>query len=268
MPATTGFILNRDELRQQIAVAAYGTDDLSGDSPLSQFEIRNVDRMMRNGLRKFYYPGGADGFDWSFLEAEFTLVVDPSTVDYTQPATFGGLKGGLVHIPNDNVRLTVQKTTVRDILERRQFNLTTTNYTMYYAERPVHRGGISPTTWQLMTWPTPNGKYTYKGIQRINPIVPTAVAPFLYGGPEHSQTILEACLSEVELFLDGTQSVHTAAFQERLAAAMSADTTMHAGDSLGLNVDPDTRHNSAIMRDGRYFENFDDVTVGGTRYSG
>lgn len=263
----TGFMLTIDELRQQMAVQLYGTDDYL---KVSQLEQDNLKRWMKNGLRRFYYPmQGGQVYDWSFLKAEFTLKVDVNCSDYVMPPTFGGVIGDLVHVPGDNVRLNVVKVTPDRILELRQFNLTVTNYPFYYAERSIPRGGVRAQTWEIMVWPSPSGSYTFKGTQRINPLAVNDSHPYLYGGPEHAQTIIEACLAQAEIQMDGAPGVHAQEFVNCLQSSMAMDQSMHVPESLGYNGDGSLAGTqSAIMRDGMHFENFNDVTVGGVRYSG
>src|ERR1051326_8797451 len=95
--------------------------DLEDGLKVSELERRKMERWIKNGLRRFYYPPQPQGgyYNWRFLQAVFTFEVDPNTVDYRMPATFGGLIGDLVHIPGDNVRLSVIKVTPGKILEMR-----------------------------------------------------------------------------------------------------------------------------------------------------
>jgi hypothetical protein len=270
VPAT-GLTLTRDELRAQMATEIFGIDFDDGQK-ITPLESRKLDRWLINGLRRFYYPDpDARGIvhQWRFLKTEFTFHVDVNTIDYLQPATFGGLIGDLVHVPTDNVRLSVVKVTPDRILHMRQQNLTLTNYPFFYAERSVLSGGISPTAWEIMVWPAPSGSYTFKGTQHINPLAPNAEQPWLYGGPEHSQTILAACLAEAESKGDGVVGIREQEFQTRLAASIGADDGMHQADNLGMNLDSSVLGgSSAITRGGRYFENFDPVTYGGSVYDG
>jgi len=269
MPVT-GLTITYEELRQQAATLAFGTDLVDGD-PLSGLEERKLERWILGGLRRFYYPpGGANGvYRWRFLESEFTFVTDVNTMDYPQPPTFGGTKGDLVHIPSDNVRLSVRKVTPDKILEMRQLNISLTNYPFMYAERARHTGGTSALTWEIMVWPPPSGVYTFKGVQIINPLAPGPGQEYPYGGPEHAQTIIAAVLAEVELKGDGTPGPYATDFLQLLETSKSMDMQMHAPETLGINTDPSTTaSSSSIMRDGLHYENFNDVTVGGVRYSG
>ncbi len=263
----TGLTLTYPELQAQVAWFLFGTDDPTRVSPTEQNMLA---RCLNNGLRRFYYPAQVDGLnhDWSFLKSEFTLQTETGTQDYLMPFDFGGLDGPLHHVPSDNIRIPVVKTTVENILKKREYNISLSLWPIVYAERAVHSGGRQSTRYQLLLWPSPSAAFTFKGTQRILPLAPNGSAQeFLYGGVEHSQTILEACLAQAELMLENKPGAHTAEFQSCLRTSIILDAQMHAPEYLGYNGDAGA-DGTALMRDGRHFENFSPVTVGGSVFSG
>lgn len=265
----TGLTLTYDELTAQVCLLLHGVDDITSEG-ISQMERNQVRRAITNGLRRFYYPAQVDQgliYDWTFLTTEFTFKTEIGTDDYLMPFSFGGTVGPLVHDPADQIRVSIVKTTVNDILSFRQLNLQLSSWPQRYAERPVPMGGREGQRWELMMWPSPSAEFLFHGQQRIQPLAPGNDQQYLYGGPEHSQTIIEACLAAAELMQDGP-GPHAVEFMNCLKTSIALDQTMHQPDYLGYNADYRRGASNPTMRDSRRFENFSPVSVQGTVYSG
>lgn len=265
----TALTLTYDELQKQVADYMFGTRNLKR---VNADDTERLQSVVFNGLRKFYYPqqlGVQFTHDWSFLVTDFDFKTEASTPDYVMPFDFGGTVGPMHHDGADNVRTSLTKVTVNKILFQRQTLLSITNWPTMYAESPVNQGGRASTRWKLMLWPTPSAVYRLHGRMRIQPLAPNGAQMYLYGGPEHSQTIIESCLAEAELKYENQPGAHAAAFQSCLLTSIALDHSMHGPELLGYNGDGDDRRDSSLLRpDGRGFENFAAVTVGGTDYSG
>lgn len=258
----TGLTLTYPELQAQVAYYLFGVDD---PKLISKLEQRVLTRVIANGLRRFYYPAQADPelhHDWTFLYTQIQFKVEVGTQDYIMPFDFGGMVGPLHHEPTDNIRVSVIKTSAQRILMFRQMNISLSLWPMYYAERPVATGGRTSTRWQIMLWPSPSATYTFEGTQRLLPLAAGGSQPYLYGGPEHSQTIIEACLAQAELQLENKPGAHAAEFLSCLRSSIVMDQTAHAPETLGYNG-ASQGVNPALMRDGLHFENFTNVTVNG-----
>lgn len=262
METPASLTLDYDELVAQVCQYLHGIDDIS---KIETWEQRALRRCILNGLRRFYYPAQVDPnipWDWSFLRTDFTFITEVGVGDYIQPENFGGLIGPLHHLPGDNIRVPIIKTTWDRILSYRELNISITNWPMHYAEVPVPSGGRSSQRWQISIWPNASAVYTFKGKQRINPLAPNGEQVYLYGGPEHSQTIIESCLAAAEL-MKGENGPHMAEFLNCLRTSMVLDDAAHAPEFIGYNGD--SRHGgpNPLMRDERHFENFAPVTMQG-----
>lgn len=261
----TGLTLTFDELQKQVADFMNGTRILKRINP---DETERLNAVIFNGLRRFYYPAMLSvdmAHDWSFLTTNFDLFTQPGVSDYTMPFDFGGAIGPLHHDPADNIRTSVTKVAPNKILWQRQANVTIVNWPTMYAETPIHTGGRSSTRWTVMFWPTPAAQYHFHGRMRIQPLAPNGTQMYLYGGPEHSQTILEACLAEAEMKIDGQPGPHANAFKECLLTSIMLDASMHGAELIGYNGDGDERRDSSLFRpDGRGFENFTPISMSGT----
>lgn len=264
----TGLTIDYTELQKRVSFLACGTRDLTR---ISKEDRELVDSLIESGLRRFYYPKQAGGvlYDWSFLRPQFRLLVNVGTNDYTMPAQFAGIEGNLVHDKVDNMRLPVTKVSVDEINRLRGLNLQVASWPIHFAERAVESGGRTPTRWQVLIWPDPSATYILYGTYRVHPLAPNGAAqPFLYGGPEHGETIIEACLAATELHVDGMPGAHAQAFDECLQSSIAMDAVLHQPELLGYNGDHRYQRNDPLMRDSMHFENFSPVTYGGVDYSG
>lgn len=234
MPEST-LAVDFAEIKAQVTYLAHGTRDTSS---LTSEEQANIDSIIRNGLRKFYYPqivNAQYNHDWSFLKPVFTLVTVSGKSDYTQEGDFGGLAGDLQFSPDDNQGGPILKVPENTILEMRSWSTDTSGAPSHYAERPVRSGGLESQRWQIMLWPEPDGEYELKGRFRVSPNALTATQKYPYGGVEHAQTILEACLAEAEIQIDRQPGPHSTAFLTALAASIAYDQRGHSPDYLGYN---------------------------------
>lgn len=263
----TALALTYDELQKQCAQFLHGTRNLRA---INANETENLQALINNGLRDFYYPSQVDPslrHDWSFLVSDFEFLTEVGTEDYLMPFNFGGAIGPLYHDPEDQIKVSVQKVAANKILQQRQMQITLTNWPTMYAERAVMQGGTQSTRWKIMLWPSPSAQYTFHGTMRVHPLGPNGTQEYLYGGVEHSQTIIEACMAQCELQIDGQPGAHAAAFKNRMWTSVVLDNQMHAAEKLGYNGN-NSRGDSSLMRpDGAgYFENFSTVTMGGVSY--
>lgn len=104
----------------------------------------------------------------------------------------------------------------------------------YFAIYPASSVTTSAQDWYLIIWPFARSifhlKYRYQ--LQMDDLDGTNDTP--PGGTQHSEMILEACLSEAELKLnDGVGGEHTAKWKELLAAAIDRDLMDSTADTLG-----------------------------------
>lgn len=264
----TGLTLDFEELQKQTAFYLTGTRRIQR---LGEDDLENVNAVVKNGLRRFYYPMQVDPslhHDWSFLRSELTFKTEVGTDDYLMPYNFGGAEGPLYHDPSDGIKISIAKTTPDRVLYHRQLDTTVTNWPIMYAERPSQNGGRSGIRWQVMLWPSPSAEYLLRGVQRIHPLAPNGNQIYLYGGPEHSQTIIEACLAAAELQLEGQPGTHFLEFKNCLMTSIVMDQTLHQAETYGYNGNGTNLNSSLLRPDGRGFENFNSATYNNVAYTG
>lgn len=208
----------------------------------SSDETTQIDEIINSGLRQFYHPvpgpNAAKGHKWSFLEPTTTLATVADTENYTLSANFGGMIGPLTYANTDNRWFPIEITGENRIriLRQRDYSETTTDPKLA-AIRPISSDGGNGQRFQLMLWPTPDKAYTLSYRYHALPNKLTAAKPYPLGGEAHAETILESCLAVAESRMDNVAGIHSAAFQQRLAASIAYDQEMNTPERMGYNGD-------------------------------
>jgi len=206
-------------------------------------QFDRIKRYLKSGLRTFYFPPPIDGvqYEWSFLKPVATLSLATDEQYAALPEDFGGVtspitvlaSGSTVHQPQP-LRLTLEAA----IREQYAAMPTTTG-------RPVMAAlvaDIVPTLkrsnrQRMWFWPIANGDYSIQFQYQIIPEMLSGNLPYAYGGAQHAETILEACLAQAELKGDDqADGPHAMKFRERLSASIAQDRKMTAAFA-GYNGD-------------------------------
>lgn len=259
--------IDHAELQARVAYLLHGVRSTAN---LSSDETDNIASIIKSGLRKFYYPHIVDPnirHIWSFLRVRLTLPLSSNVNEYELPDDFGGMTGEMHFKLEDQGYREVVKVNDNKILRLRSRNLSVSSFPMYYAERPEKATGTLGQKWILMVWPDPDGNYTLNGRYWVHPQALTSSLDVPYGGLEHSETILEACLAAAEQQIDGQQGIHTRAFERALQASIQYDQMSHRPDTLGVDTPYSNAGDEGIRPDGRY-ENYNVITYGNTQYTG
>lgn len=159
---------------------------------------------------------------------------------YDLPDAFGAFLGPLTYRPGSNVLSygPIQVIDERRLREMRQCEdvtgppiyaaLTHKTLTMTVGQRK-----------QITFWPLPDAAYVFTYPYRVNPDALTVTNIYTYGGLQHSETLLLACLAAAEMRRhDGQMNAYEVRFQEALAASVQRDSEDHAPDRLGRLLDP------------------------------
>ncbi len=83
--------------------------------------------------------------------------------------------------------------------------------------------GTHGQRFQLRVAPTADQSYTLQFQYHISPHYLTGSMPYAYGGPEHSETLLESCLAVAEKILDNKADLHATEFQRMLKVSQDLD---------------------------------------------
>ncbi len=221
-------------------------------------EWADIEDCIKSGLRQFYAPPPVENSSrshyWSFLRPVTALSLIAGIADYDMPDDFGGLNGVLTY-PDWTASKPVMIGSESNIRTLRQIRPQTGNPTQA-AIRPKQSDGTAEQVFEMIVWPTPESdiELTYRYY-----VLPKALSdnnPYPYGGPAHSETILESCLSIAEQRLNDQKAIHWEKFLQRLTASVQIDTKTTGADFLGYNAD--RSDGGTIKRD-----RLDCVTVNG-----
>lgn len=193
-----------------------------------------INRCVKGGLRKFYHCG----YDWSFLRPVATLNLASGSRTVEMPDDFGGLEEQVVVADVSGRRsCALFLTSVSHVRQMETRHPDTSGLPSLCALEPLK--DMPPNEGQrhvLRFWPKADQNYQVLVQYYVNPDFLSGTAPYAYGGPQHAQTLLEACLSEAELLLDDTAGVHAAEFQRLLTVSMDID-RRNKPMNLGYNGD-------------------------------
>jgi len=196
-----------------------------------------IDSVVQRGVRAFYAPPALPGdkmsHEWSFLRPVRTLVTVADTSEYTMPSDFADLVGPLTFAADQSILYEPIELVSHFQIRQRQTESTSTGRPTLAALYPSETAG----TWKLALWITPDDAYTIYYRSRIVPVDLSASNTTPYGGKEHAQTILEACLAEAEVEADKERLIHHERFMQRLQASVHLDRRANAPDTLGYNRD-------------------------------
>lgn len=218
-----------------------GTD--GGDTAWSSAQSALVNDFLNSGLRRYYYPALPDGrvYEWSFLKPVATVTLTSGASEADLPDDFNGFVGPLVVVDATDSSWPIPITG-----RTRQMTAASPTVTgkPLYAEVEAVKGTslTEGSRYRLRVYPVPDAAYVLQGQYSIHPDALTAANPYVYGGPAHHETVLEACLAAAEQRRDDVLGIHTAVFRERLAASVAQDRRAKPAH-LGYNGDrSDGRH--------------------------
>ena len=175
--------------------------------------------------------------------------VDASTAynlhqdDYDLPDDFGRILGPFTFAQADNAWYTTKVVGEARIRELRQRDHSGGGDPQFAAIRAKTFTASTGTRQEVLFWPqiTSSATVTYK--YRVRPNKPTSTGhddvtgDYLYGGSDHSETILYSCLAEAERRLEDEKGVMWARFQECLASSVMFDSRDNTAEHLGYNGD-------------------------------
>ena len=198
-----------------------------------------IQSYVKSGLRKFYFPAlpGGETYEWSFLRPSVTLGLASAASTIQLPDDYGGIEGHITVVDSDRVLLDVPIMGVGQVQQRLADASDNTGPPLMAAVRPKkgpsHDRG---QRFELVLYPVADQAYSLQVRYYITPNALTGDRPYVYGGPEHHETILEACLASAEQRGDDAIGTHSMLFQERLAASIRMD-RRHKPQTLGYNGD-------------------------------
>lgn len=222
---------------------AFGTS-LDPDDYTPEQKYQADDVAIQGGLRKFYAPeplGKMPPVQWSFMRPTCSLNFVSGEGDYSLPQDFGGMIGLVTILTTSGVYGTLKTVNEGMIRARRSTTQNVSGIPQQVAIRPKPQSQGFPQGWEMLVFPTPQTTYTIQFRMLVNPQRLSKENPYPYGGAQHAQTILLACLSEAEQKVQDIQNgPHQTEYLRRLAASIALDSQAGRGEHLGYSGDPST----------------------------
>lgn len=264
--------LKRSDFQSRVAdYLGYGFGADAGDVAWDVFQTRDINNVIDNGVRQFYWPPvkeGEEAVEWSFLKPVATLVIPSGSVTVPLPDDFGGFEGPLLindSTGNPGFWVKVPVVDVQLVLLRQSVQSTSTGRPVMVAEEPL-RGvtyGRSNRV-QMRVWPQPDQDYAAQVQYYLIPDALTAANPYCYGGAQHAETLEASVMAAAELWKDNQIGPRNQYWLQRLAASISLD-RKHKPQTMGRNIDrSDDRWYPPLRRPDR---DFGITTVYGQSYA-
>ena len=166
--------------------------------------------------------------------------------DYDLPDDFGRILGPFTFAQADNAWYTckvVGEARIRELRQRDRYKNYSGGDPQFAAIRAKTFTASAGTRQEVLFWPqiTSSATVTYK--YRVRPNKPTSTGhddltgDYLYGGSDHSETILYSCLAEAERRVEDEKGPMWARFQECLASSVMFDSRDNRAEHLGYNGD-------------------------------
>lgn len=217
----------------QVRVASnlgWGLGPDHGDPEWSTQKKFQLKDFVDSGYRQFlttppiqgFHPGA---YKWSFLHPMATMTLAAGASTLLLPDDFGGAEGHLFISTAGSSGFTLRFGGAGHVYAAEQAMPTTTGMpTTAFIEAIKGTTILHGQKMQLRLWPIADQEYTLQFAYYLHPNALTDVSPYAYGAADHSETILESCLSVAELRLDDiANGPHKQQFMLLLAGSIRAD---------------------------------------------
>lgn len=192
-------------------------------------QVLDVDAVLAKAMRAWYFPVVAGVlYRWSFLRKSGVLALVQDTVTYELPADFGGFVTEYINYREKALKAALCRRS-EDTLLSQHTQAWITGDPKYFAVRSKGTLEGGRPLQEILVYPAPDS--TNGGVEvtfRYMQIPPelSAQNPSPLGGEIHGETILEACLAMAEQKIEDAAGIHTAKFQQLLAASIAVDMDM------------------------------------------
>ena len=242
-----------DDLRSEVGLrAGWG----STSTAWSADKTTTIKNWLKTGLRRFYF--NQMGYAWTFMKPVESLTIPSGASSLLLPTDFGFLSGPLFYYDSTAVAIKIEQVALGQIWSLRSRSMTLTGPPLYAAISPRREHGEDAR--QVMElYPTADAAYTVKIRFSVTGEALDTLVPVARGGPAHTETVRQACLSEMEAFIFGTRGIHEQQFQEALAASIAYDSKLKS-QHYGMVEDCSDETDAEDLR------TFNAVTYNGVTY--
>jgi hypothetical protein len=208
-------------------------------------QASEVDLALETGLRKFYspmvLPGEAYSYDWKFLKPIGTITTESGISSYDLPAGFICMEGPLTFAPDEGDFWPSLEIVPEYRVRQKLAQDSSSGRPRFAAIRVKPIDPAGGTRYEVLVSPPADGTYEISYRYQVNPAGMDNDACLPYGGQQHAQTLIEACLAAAEEQMDVKNGPHAQAFVLCLQASVSSDRKTSAAEFLGPNLDGSDR---------------------------
>ena len=190
-------------------------------------ERAKVDRFIKQGMVRFYYPKPANATDpyheWYFLQRNATLTTAAGTAEYDLPTDLWDLTQEiLITQPSSYYNQTIVRVREFDVRDA-QRRLRNRSFPQIFALQKLTYNANVRERYRVIFYPTPQAVFTLEYRYMVQPPLLSATDPNPLGGPQYSEVIREACLAVAEEREFRGDTRHQAIFERLLANAIAQD---------------------------------------------
>lgn len=240
---------------------------------LTADQLYEVNMAIDGGLRKFYNPvlvgQQMPAHAWSFLRPLGQISLVASVNEYDLPDEFGGGSGciqGDVTILTTSGSYDKLVIVNESLIRSRRSAVSMSGIPRFVAVIDKAPTEGFPQRWRLLVSPDPDTSYTLQFRYTATPKALSKKNRYPWGGAQHAQTILAACLAEAESKIIGNPGgPHSGEFVALLTASISADMRQGQAEHLGYCGDPSTPESYGLQKRRAYYDP-GISTLNGVRY--
>jgi hypothetical protein len=212
-----------------------------GRSGVSGTKLTDVTDVLNDALRRFYepdiLPGEREKHQWSFLYPVKRFEFAETKWKYNLPQDFSMLNGPIFYARGEDTTYPALEITGPEKIYARQQQDDSAGRPRLAAVQVKSPDQASPTSYELIVYPTSDDDYEVNLRYKINPYSLDDTYALPLGGQAHVQTVLAACLAEAAAFDELESDKYEVRFIERLRASISHDRKLSAPETLGINYD-------------------------------
>lgn len=224
----------------------YGWGEQNGDRVWTAKQLNVIKKAVASGQRMVYYPeplpGESASHSWSWLRPTTELTLTEGSTEILLPVGCGSqVEGDITYhasgkFPWQTLRLT-NWSQIRQELQQYSSRTGAPLMVAIEPQRSTQSPAGGPQRFRMIFAPEADADYTIKVTFQIVPEMISADKPYHYGGAQHTETFLAACVAAAEVqrdnVIDGPAQQH---FLKRLIASVHLDRRSRP-QTLGYNGD-------------------------------
>lgn len=230
---TTGVEITNKKLKQYIG-QALGFGWNSGQWTHAQ--VKQIKLVLDTGRRTFLNPPILPGerwqHRWSFLSPLHRMSLTTGQSEHSLPKDFADMEGPINFDTSTSIRYRPIELTSESVIRQHLQSTDASARPVMASVIPLNPG--EGYGFRLLCFPVPDESYDVVFRYRSHGLPGDDDEEIPYGGPPHTQTVIEAVLAAAEE-MSGKPSVHSAKFIECLRASVAHDRQVASPQSLGYN---------------------------------